>query len=159
MCDRSFSFQSRSNGEIGSSRGRAVDSRKERRRRLSFESKPFPALHGKLWGHRRAHAVSLGKAHVSASFCLPSLLRSLENLDPSPHPEFGGEQCVYNLYAWVPGVIGDFRHDGYVVINPGSKANLGDVVYTPPRNGPTLWEIGIPDCTAVEFYIPDPSLD
>ncbi|KAK7858545.1 rhamnogalacturonate lyase [Quercus suber] len=35
----------------------------------------------------------------------------------------------YNLYAWVPG---------------------------PPRDGPTLWEIGTPDRTAAEFYIPDP---
>lgn len=28
--------------------------------------------------------------------------------------------------------------------------------YDPPRRGPTLWEIGVPDRTAAEFYIPDP---
>jgi rhamnogalacturonan endolyase len=30
------------------------------------------------------------------------------------------------------------------------------LVYEPPRQGPTLWEIGIPDRTAKEFYVPDP---
>lgn len=33
---------------------------------------------------------------------------------------------------------------------------MDDLVFEPPRNGPTLWEIGIPDCSAREFYIPDP---
>lgn len=40
--------------------------------------------------------------------------------------------------------------------NAGSEVKLGLIVYRPPRNGPTLWEIGIPDRTAAEFYIPDP---
>jgi rhamnogalacturonan endolyase len=30
------------------------------------------------------------------------------------------------------------------------------LVYEPPRYGPTLWEIGIPDRSAEEFYVPDP---
>lgn len=33
---------------------------------------------------------------------------------------------------------------------------MGNLVYEPPRDGPTLWEIGIPDRSAREFYIPDP---
>lgn len=33
---------------------------------------------------------------------------------------------------------------------------MGDIVYEPPRDGPTLWEIGIPDRKASEFFIPDP---
>lgn len=36
---------------------------------------------------------------------------------------------------------------------------MGNIVYSPPRNGPTLWEIGIPDRTAAEFYVPDPFPD
>ena len=32
-------------------------------------------------------------------------------------------------------------------------------MYDPPRRGPTLWEIGIPDRTAAEFYIPEPDPD
>ncbi|KAK4390109.1 hypothetical protein Sango_2074200 [Sesamum angolense] len=35
--------------------------------------------------------------------------------------------------------------------------DVGELTYEPPRNGPTLWEIGIPDRTAAEFYIPDPN--
>lgn len=34
---------------------------------------------------------------------------------------------------------------------------MGKVVYEPPRDGPTLWEIGIPDRSAQQFYIPDPN--
>ena len=33
---------------------------------------------------------------------------------------------------------------------------MGGLTYNPPRNGPTLWEIGIPDRTAAEFYVPPP---
>ncbi|KAG6702606.1 hypothetical protein I3842_07G043700 [Carya illinoinensis] len=62
----------------------------------------------------------------------------------------------YNLYAWVPGVVGDYKNNTKITIKPGSEVKLGLIVYRPPRNGPTLWEIGIPDRTAAEFYIPDP---
>jgi rhamnogalacturonan endolyase len=34
--------------------------------------------------------------------------------------------------------------------------SVGDLVFEPPRTGPTLWEIGVPDRTAAEFYVPDP---
>jgi len=39
----------------------------------------------------------------------------------------------------------------------GSEINVGELVYEPPRDGPTLWEIGIPDRSAAEFYVPDPN--
>lgn len=38
----------------------------------------------------------------------------------------------------------------------GGQIDMGEIVYAPPRDGPTLWEIGIPDRTAAEFYVPDP---
>ncbi|KAJ1382159.1 Rhamnogalacturonate lyase [Sesbania bispinosa] len=62
----------------------------------------------------------------------------------------------YNLYAWVPGYIGDYKYNAIITITPGRSINLGSLVYSPPRNGPTLWEIGIPDRSAAEFYVPDP---
>lgn len=34
---------------------------------------------------------------------------------------------------------------------------MHELVYEPPRDGPTLWEIGIPDRSAAEFYVPDPN--
>ncbi|KAI3955239.1 hypothetical protein MKW98_020872 [Papaver atlanticum] len=92
----------------------------------------------------------------------------------------------YNLYAWVPGFIGDYKYGNLItvkegmciyvtislllitsvlrlftyihtfVIKTGDSIELDDdLVYEPPRNGSTLWEIGIPDRTAAEFFIPD----
>ncbi|CAI9116109.1 OLC1v1017177C1 [Oldenlandia corymbosa var. corymbosa] len=63
----------------------------------------------------------------------------------------------YNLYAWVPGFVGDYRNDAVITITPGCDVDIGDIVYEPPRDGPTLWEIGIPDRSAAEFYVPDPN--
>ncbi|XP_047316241.1 probable rhamnogalacturonate lyase B [Impatiens glandulifera] len=63
----------------------------------------------------------------------------------------------YNLFAWVPGFIGDYKYDRNVTISPGSKTHLDNILYEPPRVGTTLWEIGYPDRTAAEFYIPQPN--
>lgn len=40
------------------------------------------------------------------------------------------------------------------LINLGCKKNVGNVVFKAPRDGATLWEIGIPDRSAAEFFIP-----
>ncbi|KAF2295763.1 hypothetical protein GH714_033898 [Hevea brasiliensis] len=61
----------------------------------------------------------------------------------------------YSLYAWVPGIIGDYKYSVNITIQQGSKIKLGVLIYDPPRTGPTLWEIGVPDRTASEFYVPD----
>ncbi|KAL3845377.1 hypothetical protein ACJIZ3_002780 [Penstemon smallii] len=63
----------------------------------------------------------------------------------------------YNLYAWIPGFIGDYKSEISLTITPGCDIDVGELIYEPPRNGPTLWEIGIPDRTAAEFYVPDPN--
>ncbi|XP_056690895.1 uncharacterized protein [Spinacia oleracea] len=62
----------------------------------------------------------------------------------------------YNLYAWVSGFLGEFRHDTNIIVRQGERISLNEIVFEPPRNGPTLWEIGIPDRTAAEFFVPDP---
>nr|XP_043614244.1 probable rhamnogalacturonate lyase B isoform X2 [Erigeron canadensis] len=63
----------------------------------------------------------------------------------------------YNLYAWVPGFLGDYQFHAPLTIIPGCDINLGDLIYEPPRDGPTLWEIGIPDRSAAEFHVPEPN--
>lgn len=63
----------------------------------------------------------------------------------------------YNLYAWVPGFIGDYKRDALITITAGCDIDVGELVYEPPRDGPTLWEIGVPDRSAAEFYVPDPN--
>lgn len=64
---------------------------------------------------------------------------------------------TYNVYAWVPGFIGDYRNESIITITSGCVIELGSLVFKPPRDGPTLWEIGYPDRSAAEFYIPDPN--
>ncbi|XP_070003441.1 uncharacterized protein LOC142178869 [Nicotiana tabacum] len=63
---------------------------------------------------------------------------------------------IYSVYSWVPGIIGDYMFSSYISITPGNNIDLGQIVFEAPRNGPTLWEIGFPDRTAAEFFIPDP---
>ncbi|BBN16335.1 rhamnogalacturonan endolyase [Marchantia polymorpha subsp. ruderalis] len=63
---------------------------------------------------------------------------------------------TYSLNAWVPSVIGDYLKNGHITVAAGDSISLGDLTYTPPRYGPTVWEIGYPSRTAAEFYIPDP---
>ncbi|XP_071737652.1 uncharacterized protein [Rutidosis leptorrhynchoides] len=65
-------------------------------------------------------------------------------------------QGEYNLYGWVPGFIGDYRYSTMINITSGVILDMGDLVYEPPRDGLTMWEIGFPDRSAAEFYIPDP---
>lgn len=56
----------------------------------------------------------------------------------------------HTLYAFVDGVLGEFRRDD-TVVNPGATTALGDLVWMPVRHGRQLWEIGTPDRTAKEF--------
>ncbi|KAL8058535.1 hypothetical protein ABFX02_03G025100 [Erythranthe guttata] len=62
----------------------------------------------------------------------------------------------YNLNAWVPGFIGDYQNEVAITITSGCGIYMGEIAYEPPRDGPTLWEIGIPDRSAAEYYVPDP---
>ncbi|KAK9069437.1 hypothetical protein SSX86_011341 [Deinandra increscens subsp. villosa] len=63
----------------------------------------------------------------------------------------------YHLYAWVPGYIGDYMYHSIIYVFQGSKIRMGVLVHKPPRNGHTIWEIGVPDRTAAEFYVPEPN--
>ncbi|PHU20511.1 hypothetical protein BC332_11662 [Capsicum chinense] len=63
----------------------------------------------------------------------------------------------YNIYAWVPGFIGYYLYETPICITPGCNIDVDEIVYQPPRDGPTLWEIGIPDRTAAEFFVPEPN--
>lgn len=64
---------------------------------------------------------------------------------------------AYYVHGWVPGFIGDYFHNEIVKISSGTEVQLGNLTYVPPRDGPTIWEIGYPDRTAMGFYVPDPN--
>ncbi|HEY4787430.1 MAG TPA: polysaccharide lyase family protein, partial [Bacteroidales bacterium] len=56
----------------------------------------------------------------------------------------------YNLYAFADGVLGEYKKND-VSISAASNVNLGKLIWTPVRYGKQLWEIGIPNRSAVEF--------
>ncbi|KAF9593518.1 hypothetical protein IFM89_024011 [Coptis chinensis] len=62
---------------------------------------------------------------------------------------------IYGLHGWVPGFVGNYLDKKLVNISAGSETELGNVIYLPTRDGPTVWEIGFPDRTATGFYVPD----
>ncbi|KAK9233330.1 hypothetical protein WN943_023579 [Citrus x changshan-huyou] len=53
-------------------------------------------------------------------------------------------------------VLPPYKYSQNIIVRAGSKMNLGTIVYEPPRNGPTLWGIGVPHRLAAEFFVPDP---
>ena len=55
---------------------------------------------------------------------------------------------TYNIYGWVQNILGDYKNEIILNLSPGSSIDLGDLIYEPPKSGPTIWEIGIPDRTA-----------
>lgn len=73
----------------------------------------------------------------------------------------------YTLFAFGPGAAGTFQSQPLtgkamteldipstpfsVTVAAGATNNLGTVVWTPIRVGPTVWEIGVPDHSAHEF--------
>ncbi|CAN0925759.1 Rhamnogalacturonate lyase, partial [Linum grandiflorum] len=63
----------------------------------------------------------------------------------------------YNLDSYVPGVVGSFRHSQLITLKQGDDIKLGQITFKSPRSGPTLWEIGIPDRSANEFFVPNPN--
>lgn len=44
----------------------------------------------------------------------------------------------------------------FVPFQTGHTINFADLVFEPPRSGLTLWEMGVPERSAVEFFVPDP---
>jgi len=57
---------------------------------------------------------------------------------------------LYDLYAWERGVIGEFIQRG-VRVGQGETAEAGELTWKLPRNRETLWQIGAPDRSSVEF--------
>lgn len=58
---------------------------------------------------------------------------------------------TYTLHAIADGVLGDFSQSN-VVVQPGKPLRLGTVAWQPVRHGRQLWDIGIPNRNASEFF-------
>ena len=57
---------------------------------------------------------------------------------------------LYDLYAWKPGVIGEFIRR-CVHVGEGETADAGELTWQLPRHRETLWQIGSPDRSSIEF--------
>jgi rhamnogalacturonan endolyase len=57
---------------------------------------------------------------------------------------------TYTLYAYAPGIIGEYRQDNVTVKAPG-EVDFGTIPWAPPVHGKTLWQVGTPDRLAAEF--------
>ena len=57
----------------------------------------------------------------------------------------------YTLYAFTDGVLGEFQQTD-IVVEAGKQIDLGKLEWTPVRKGRQLWDIGIPNRNASEFF-------
>lgn len=60
----------------------------------------------------------------------------------------------YTLYAFADGILGEYVQPG-VVVEKGKPLSLGTIRWTPVRRGRQLWDIGIPNRSAAEFFKAD----
>jgi rhamnogalacturonan endolyase len=58
----------------------------------------------------------------------------------------------YSLYAFADGVSGEFMQAG-IVVEAGKDIDLGDILWKPVRHGRQIWDIGIPNRNASEFFM------
>jgi rhamnogalacturonan endolyase len=57
----------------------------------------------------------------------------------------------YTLYAFTDGVLGEYQQAG-IVVEAGKPLDLGKITWTPVRKGKQLWDVGIPNRNASEFF-------
>ncbi len=58
---------------------------------------------------------------------------------------------TYTLHAFADGVLGEFAQAN-ITVEAGKDLDLGQIQWTPVRNGKQIWEIGYPDRTGDKFY-------
>jgi rhamnogalacturonan endolyase len=64
----------------------------------------------------------------------------------------------YTLYAFSDGVLGEFQQTD-IVVQAGKPLDLGTLTWTPVRKGKQLWEVGIPNRNASEFFMAEARRD
>jgi rhamnogalacturonan endolyase len=58
---------------------------------------------------------------------------------------------VYTLHAIADGVLGEFTLTN-IVVEPGKAQRIADMEWQPVRYGKQLWDIGVPNRSAAEFF-------
>ena len=110
-------------------------------------------ISGKLFGNDRFHC------HQS-DFMLQPFLGASVTCQFWTQADVDGYFTIPNvreLYGCVPAVFGDYKREGVITIQSGSSIDLDELlIFEAPRDGKTVWEIGIPNRSASEFFVPDP---
>jgi rhamnogalacturonan endolyase len=57
----------------------------------------------------------------------------------------------YTLYAFTDGILGEYVQAG-IMVEKGKPVDLGKLMWTPVSKGRQLWDIGIPNRNASEFF-------
>jgi len=57
---------------------------------------------------------------------------------------------TYSLYAFAPGIVGEFRQDD-ILVDSAKEIQLGRLTWESRSLGKLLWRVGTPDRTAAEF--------
>jgi rhamnogalacturonan endolyase len=65
---------------------------------------------------------------------------------------------TYALHAFADGVLGEFAKAD-VTVEAGKPLDLGSLTWTPVRHGKQVWEIGVANRNASEFFMADHSTD
>jgi rhamnogalacturonan endolyase len=59
---------------------------------------------------------------------------------------------TYQLHAISDGILGAYDATATVTVKPGEQLNLGTIEWRPTHLGQQIWQIGIPNRSAKEFY-------
>lgn len=60
----------------------------------------------------------------------------------------------YTMTAFFSGALGEYTSEKTVVVAARTDLDLGTLQFTPANHGRTIWQIGTPDRSSAEFYIP-----
>jgi rhamnogalacturonan endolyase len=85
------------------------------------------------WQHDGTYYQFWARANADGTFAIPNVRAG-----------------TYTLRAFATGVLGELAKAD-VTVETGKPLSLGDIVWTPVRDGEQLWDIGTPDRSAAEF--------
>jgi rhamnogalacturonan endolyase len=94
----------------------------------------FGGYPGVTWQNDAKHYEFWARASADGSFVIPKVRAG-----------------KYELHAIAGGILGEYSMQP-ITVEAGKPLNLGDLTWQPVRYGRQLWDIGIPNRTASEFF-------
>lgn len=125
---------------------------------LAVDEELYPRNRGAITGTLNIPGQSAANAQIIvADAGLDWIFQGALNYIYSTRADANGRFTVpklrphtYSLYAYVPGVLGDFHLDG-VTVTANTTADLGAVTWDPPQRKQRIFRVGTPDRSTGEF--------